>query len=127
MRICVTATGNNLDARVDPRFGRCSYFVLIDSETMQIEAIPNDASGARVGAGIEAAQTVADKEAKVLITGNVGPNAYQALSAAGIQIITGASETVKVAVDKFKKGELKKTDAPTVGEHFGVGRGIEWK
>ena len=127
MRICVTATGNNLDARVDPRFGRCSYFVLIDSETMQIEAIPNDASGARVGAGIEAAQTVADKEAKVLITGNVGPNAYQALSAAGIQIITGASETVKVAVDKFKKGELKKIDAPTVGEHFGVGRGIGWK
>ena len=116
-----------MDAPLDPRFGRCSFFVFIDSETMQFEAIPNAASGARGGAGIQATQTVAEKGAVALITGNVGPNAYQALSAAGIQIITGASGTVKGAFEKFKKGELKKTDAPTVGEHFGAGRGIGWR
>lgn len=127
MRICVTASGNNLDTQVDPRFGRCAYLLMVDSETMQYEAIPNSASGARGGAGIQAAQTIANKGAKVLVTGNVGPNAFQALSAAGIQIITGASGTVKGAVEKFKKGELRKTDAPTVGEHFGSDRGKGWR
>jgi len=121
MKICVTSTANNLDAQIDPRFGRCSYLVIVDSETMQFEAIPNMASGATGGAGIQAAQTIASKGVKLLITGNVGPNAFQALSAAGIEIVTGAFGTVREAVEKFKRGELKKTGAPTVGGHFGMG------
>jgi predicted Fe-Mo cluster-binding NifX family protein len=129
MKICVSATANSLDAPVDPRFGRCQYFLIVDSETMQFEAIPNMASGAMGGAGIQAVQTIASKGAKVLITGNVGPNAFQALSAAGIQIITGAYGTVREAVEKYKKGELKGTSAPTVGGHFGMGagRGRGWR
>lgn len=121
MRICVTASGNNLEAQLDPRFGRCAYLMIIDSETMQFEAIPNLAAGATGGAGIQAAQTIANKGAKALVTGNVGPNAFQALSAAGIDIITGASGTVREAVEKFKRGEFNKTGAPTVGGHFGMG------
>jgi len=121
MKICVTSTANNLDAQIAPRFGRCSYLVIVDSETMQFEAIPNMASGATGGAGIQAAQTIASKGVKLLITGNVGPNAFQALSAAGIEIVTGAFGTVREAVEKFKRGELKKTGAPTVGGHFGMG------
>jgi predicted Fe-Mo cluster-binding NifX family protein len=123
MKICVSATANNLEAQLDPRFGRCLYLIIVDSETMQFEAIPNMAAGATGGAGIQAAQTIADKGAKVVITGNVGPNAFGALSAAGIEIVTGASGTVKEVVEKFKKGELGKTGAPTVGGHFGMGRG----
>jgi predicted Fe-Mo cluster-binding NifX family protein len=123
MKICVTATSNSLDAPVDPRFGRCPYFVIVDSKTMQFEAIPNIASSATGGAGIQAAQTIANKGAGVLITGNVGPNAFQALSAAGIKIVTGASGTVREVVEKYKKGELRETGAPTVGGHFGMGRG----
>ena len=88
---------------------------------MQFEAIPNLAAGATGGAGIQAAQTIANKGAKALVTGNVGPNAFQALSAAGIDIITGASGTVREAVEKFKRGEFNKTGAPTVGGHFGMG------
>ncbi len=121
MKICVTATANSLDAQIDPRFGRCSYLVIVDSETMRFEAIPNMAVGASGGAGIQAAQTIADKGVRVLVTGNVGPNAFQALSAAGIEIVTGASGTVREAVEKFKRGELRKTGAPTVGDHFGMG------
>jgi predicted Fe-Mo cluster-binding NifX family protein len=75
------------------------------------------------GAGIQAAQTIASKGAKVLITGNVGPNAFQALSAAGIKVITGAAGTVREAVEKYKRAELKATDAPTVHGHFGMGTG----
>lgn len=123
MKICVSATSNNLEAQLDPRFGRCAYLLIVDSETMQFEAIPNMAAGATGGAGIQAAQTAADKGAKVVITGNVGPNAFGALSAAGVEIMTGATGTVKEAVEKFKKGELGKTGAPTVGGHFGMGMG----
>jgi predicted Fe-Mo cluster-binding NifX family protein len=123
MKICVSATANNLEAQVDPRFGRCQYLIIVDSETMQFEAIPNMAAGSTGGAGIQAAQVIADKGAKVVLTGNVGPNAFAALSAVGIEIVTGASGTVKEVVEKFKKGEYGKTGAPTVGEHSGMGRG----
>ena len=119
MKICVSSTANNLEAQLDPRFGRCLYLIIIDTETMQFEAIPNLAAGTREGAGIHAAQTIANKGAKVLITGNVGPNAFRALSAANIEIITDASGTIRDVVEKFKRGELKKTGAPTVGGHFG--------
>ena len=123
MKICVTATGTTMDAAVDPRFGRAAYFLIIDSETMAIEAVPNTAAGAMSGAGIQAAQTVANKGADVIVTGNVGPNAFQALASAGIKAVIGASGTVKDVVQRYKKGELRETSAPTVGGHFGMGRG----
>jgi len=123
MKICVSAVSNSLDSPIDPRFGRCPYFVVVDSETMRFETFPNAASDAGGGAGIQAAQTIASKGAKVLITGNVGPNAFQALSAAGIKIVTGASGTVRDAVEKYKRGELTETGAPTVRGHFGMGIG----
>jgi predicted Fe-Mo cluster-binding NifX family protein len=124
MKICVTAAADGLDDQLDPRFGRCPYFVIVDSETMKFETVANTASGAMGGAGIHAAQMVASKGVKVLITGNVGPNAFQALSAAGIKIVTGAFGTVREAVERYKRGELKgETSAPTVRGHFGMGMG----
>ena len=123
MKIAVSATGENLEAQVDPRFGRCSYFIIVDSETAQFEAIPNMAAGAMGGAGIQAAQTLASRGVKALVTGNVGPNAFQTLSAAGIEVAVGASGTVKEAVEKYKKGELNKTGTPTVQGHHGMGMG----
>jgi len=127
MKICVSAVANSLDAPVDPRFGRCPYFVIVDPETMQFEAIPNLASAAMGGAGIQAVQTIASRGVKVVITGNVGPNAFQALSAAGIKIVTGAYGTVREVVEKYKRGELKEAGAPTVGGHFGIGGGRGWR
>lgn len=124
MKICVTATGNTLDAPVDPRFGRAPYFVIVDSETMAFEAVPNMAAGAMSGAGIQAAQTIARKGVNVLITGNVGPNAFQALSSAGIRIVVGAYGTVREVIEKYNRGELRETGAPTVGGHFGRGMGM---
>ena len=124
MKICVTAVADGLDAQLDPRFGRCPYFMIVESETMKFETVANTASGAMGGAGIQAAQTVARKGVKVLITGNVGPNAFRALSAAGIKIVTGAFGTVRDVVERYKKGELKgETSAPTVRGHFGMGLG----
>jgi len=128
MKICVSATGASLEAQLDPHFGRCPYLVIVDSETMQFEAIPNMATGSTGGAGIQAAQNMVNKGVKIVITGNVGPNAFGALSAAGIEIVTATFGTVRELVEKLKKGELQKTDASTVGEHSGMrkerGRGI---
>ncbi len=123
MKVCISATSNNLDAPLDPRFGRCLYLIVVDPETMQFEAIPNMAAGSTGGAGIQAAQTIVVKGVKVVITGNVGPNAFGALSAAGIEIMTGVSGTVKEVIENFKKGQLRKTDAPTVNGHIGMGGG----
>jgi predicted Fe-Mo cluster-binding NifX family protein len=124
VKICVTAAGNKLDTPVDPRVGRAAYFIIVDSETMAFEAVSNMAVGAMSGAGIQAAQTIASKGVNVLITGNVGPNAFQALASAGIKIVVGASGTVREVVEKYKRGELKGTGAPTVGGHFGRGMGM---
>jgi len=123
VRICVTASGTTLDASVDPRVGRAAYFIIVNSETMAFEAVPNTAGGAMSGAGIQAAQTIASKGIDVLITGNVGPNAFQALSSAGIKIVVGAYGIVREVIEKYKRGELKETGAPTVGGHFGRGMG----
>ena len=123
MKICISATGNSLDATVDPRFGRASYFIVVDSDTMDFETVVNSAVGAMHGAGIQAAQTIANKGVKVVITGNVGPNAFKALNSAGIKIVVGAYGTVRESLEKYKKGELKETTVPTAGGHSGIGRG----
>ena len=95
MKMCVSASSDSLDANVDSRFGRCPYFVVVDSETMEYTVVSNDSTNAAHGAGIQAAQTVANMGAKVVITGNVGPNAFNVLSATGIKIVTGASGSVR--------------------------------
>lgn len=121
MKIGISAIAKNLDAQVDPRFGRCQFFIIVDSETMNFEAVPNVASGAMHGAGIQAAQMMANKGVQVVLTGNVGPNAFRTLSAAGIKIVTGISNTVRDVVEKYKNGELTEVSNPTVSGHSGMG------
>jgi predicted Fe-Mo cluster-binding NifX family protein len=124
MKICVTATAGDLNAQVDPRFGRCQYFVFVDSDTMAFEAMANEAIAAPGGAGIQAAQTVVNKGVAVLISGNIGPNAFQVLSTAGVKIATDAYGTVKEAVEMYKNGRLSETGVSTVTAHAGVGAGV---
>ena len=121
MKIAITAKANNLESEIDPRFGRCSYFLILDTDTMSFESISNESSMASGGAGIQAAQTVAKAGVEAVITGNMGPNAFQTLSAAGIKVFTGATGTINEAIDKYKRRELQETDAPSVGGHFGMG------
>ena len=127
MKICISSTGEDLNAQVDPRFGRCSYFLIVDTNAMSFESISNESAMTSGGAGIQAAQTVAKAGVKVVVTGNMGPNAFQTLSAAGIKVFTGANGTVKGLIEKYKKGELKNTDSTSVSSHFGMkagGRGF---
>jgi predicted Fe-Mo cluster-binding NifX family protein len=120
MKIAISAKENHMNSEVDPRFGRCSFFLLLDPETMEFEAISNQAGQAMGGAGVKAAQLVIDKGAEAVITGNCGPNAFQTLSAANVKLYTGAQGTVKDMVEKYKKGELKESGNSTVPPHFGM-------
>jgi predicted Fe-Mo cluster-binding NifX family protein len=125
MKVAVSASGGTLDSPVDPRFGRSPYYVLVDTETMEYEALPNTSMNAPSGAGIGAAQVVARRGVDAVLTGSVGPNATQVLSQSGIEILTGAQGTVRQVVDAFKKGELKaSTQAGYVGYGRGGGRGM---
>jgi predicted Fe-Mo cluster-binding NifX family protein len=119
MKVCLSSTIDNLEGQLDPRFGRCAYLLIVDTETLEYEAISNSAANATGGAGIQAAQTIANKGVKAVLTGNVGPNAFRALSAAGIEILTGASGSLKKVLEDFKNGKLSKTFSPTVSGHSG--------
>jgi len=121
MKIAITATGPTLDAEVDPRFGRCQYFIIVDPETMEFEALENSSAMAGGGAGISAGQTIAGKGVEAVLTGNFGPNAYQVLSAAGLQLISGVSGKVRDAVQAYKSGQFEATSQPNVDAHFGMG------
>jgi predicted Fe-Mo cluster-binding NifX family protein len=123
MKIAISSTGTNLEAMIDPRFGRCQYFVYVDPETLQFEAVENPGLLASGGAGIATAQAIASKGAEVVMTGNCGPNAYQVLSAARIKVITGTAGTIKDAIQDYKAGKYQSSAQPNVPGHFGVGRG----
>jgi predicted Fe-Mo cluster-binding NifX family protein len=128
MKIAVSTAEDSLDSQIDPRFGRCQYFLIVDSETMDFEALSNQGAIASGGAGIQAAQTIANKGVGVLITGDIGPNAFQTLSAAEIKVITGVSGTVKEALERYKSGSLRQASGATAQIHAGIkgkGRGGE--
>jgi predicted Fe-Mo cluster-binding NifX family protein len=123
MRIAITANGPALDAGIDPRFGRCQYFIIVDPETMQFEALENSGAMAGGGAGISTAQMIAGKGVEAVLTGNCGPNAYEVLSAAGIKVVTGVAGKVQDAIQGYKSGKLQASSQPNVPGHFGMGRG----
>jgi len=101
MKIAVTAKGGSLNAQMDERFGRCEYFIIVDSETMRFNAVLNPSAAASGGAGPSAAREISKHGAEVLITGSVGGNAQQALEAAGIKLVTMTGGTVKEVVEKY--------------------------
>ncbi len=124
MKVAVSSDGNNLDARLDPRFGRCAFFLVVNSDDMSFDAFNNESAAQGGGAGIQAAQFLASLGVGAVVTGNCGPHAMQTLSAAGIQLIAGQAGTVKEVIERFKSGHLKPTRAATVNSHFGMSDGV---
>jgi len=120
MKIVVTATGTSLDAQLDPRFGRCAYFLVVETDDLSFEAIENPNAMLGGGAGIQSAQLMAEKSVNFVLTGNCGPNAHQVFSGSGIGVIIGCSGIVKTVIEQFKAGQLKPTNQPNVGSHSGM-------
>jgi predicted Fe-Mo cluster-binding NifX family protein len=122
MKIILTATSPSIDSNIDARFGRGAYLILVDPDTLEWQAHPNPGVGATGGAGTLAAQFVANQNASSVISGDFGPNAYNALQAAGIAMyLFGASTTVKEAIEHFKAKQLERLGSPTSHGHHARG------
>lgn len=121
-KIGITAVSSDLNSLVDSRFGRCSYFLIVDEEGKLLDVISNQGQQARRGAGIAAAQDLVDSGVKVVISGNIGPSAYSVLDSSGIKIFqVDYGITADKALEKYKKGELEKVENPAQAGPFPPG------
>lgn len=106
MKVAVSSIGQTIDSPMDPRFGRAAYFLVVDSETMQFSVIDNIARSASGGAGIAAAQAVIDAKSDAVITGQLGPNALNVLSDAGLELYQGIDSTVFDKMVRLNQNKL---------------------
>jgi predicted Fe-Mo cluster-binding NifX family protein len=119
MKLVITSEGDNLQSPVDPRFGRAKFFVVVDTETQAVTAVENTVNlNAMQGAGIQAGKTIVELGIKSLITGHVGPKAFATLQAGNVAVYSGATGTLADAVEQFKAGKLKATQAADVEGHW---------
>lgn len=120
IRLAVSATGESMDSPMDPRFGRCSYFVVVDADGSH-KAVRNTGQALGNGAGIQAAQQIVDMGVGAVITGDVGPNAFRVLSAGNVRMYVGGSGTVASALEAYRRGDLRQTASSTSPGHHGQG------
>ena len=119
MKIAVTAEAENLTSQIDLRFGRAKYLIVVDTDTGDFKAHDNSVNlNAAQGAGIQTGSNIANLGVEAVITGNVGPNAFRTLSAAGVKIFLADKQTVQEAIDSFKAGKLKEVDKANVEGHW---------
>jgi predicted Fe-Mo cluster-binding NifX family protein len=104
-KICFTSSGKNLEADLDPRFGRAEYFLIVNTKTSDIEVIQNPNKDAVQGAGIQTAQLILGKDVDVIVTGHVGPNARRIIEKANIHLIEGAAGKIDNILNRLKSEE----------------------
>jgi predicted Fe-Mo cluster-binding NifX family protein len=111
MKVVISATGDNLSAHVDRQFGRCPWFLFVDTESLKYEAVVNGSADAASGAGTACAQLALEKEVDAVISGQVGPKAYEVLTQGGVKIFLVPQDIgVRVAIDRLKNNELKQME-----------------
>jgi predicted Fe-Mo cluster-binding NifX family protein len=120
MKIAITATAPELDAKVDPRFGRCPFFLIVETDDLSFEAMENPNITQGSGAGIQSAQLMVDKGVQHVLTGNCGPNAHQTLAAANIAVSVGCSGSIREVAEQFKAGQFTASTGPNVAGHYGT-------
>jgi len=116
-RVAVSAAGTTVRDDVDPHFGRCERFLLFDGEAATV--LENPAREAPEGAGLKAAQLMIDHGVTAVLTGSVGPKAFQALSDAGIRVYPGASGVIEEVLSKHRHGELAEAKEASHRGHGG--------
>jgi predicted Fe-Mo cluster-binding NifX family protein len=111
--------GHDLGSEVDPRFGRTSKFLLVDTDTMSFEVIENT-QGLHLpqGAGIQAAQTIIRHNPDAVLTGNCGPKAFKVLQAADVKVVTGVKGKIVDAIQAYLEGRHQPAQAPNVEGHW---------
>ena len=120
MKVAVSAAGRTLDDRVDGRFGRCPWFLIVDTETMEVDALENHSIGLGGGAGVQSAQVIIESGAEAVLTGNCGPNAFQVLRAGGVDVYSRVEGRIRDAVEAFSAGTLSLSPRANVRSHHGM-------
>jgi len=119
MKIAITAESKEISSEIDLRFGRAKWIIVVDSETGDFQAHDNVVNlNAVQGAGIQTGQNIANLGVEVVITGNVGPNAFKTLNTAGVRIFLAEKQTVQNAIDSLKAGKLKEVNQANVEGHW---------
>ena len=127
MRIVVTADGTDLESPASPIFGRCPTYIFVDTETMEFEAVENPSIGAPGGAGIKAAQFIVERGAQAVVTGNMGPNAFNVLQSANVSVHLFAGGTVRQAVEAHVDGKLSVAGGASAQAHAGTLAGKSYR
>ena len=120
MKIAVPATSPDLDAPTDPRFGRCSFFLVVDTDTLDHDVVENTVAREESGAGVAAATLVADAGAQIVIAGQLGPKAMEALLARGLSLYQGLDGSVRDQIEAYTEGRLQPLSTTSTGEKFGL-------
>jgi predicted Fe-Mo cluster-binding NifX family protein len=111
MRVGVSATGGDLNARVDDRFGRCPWFLIVDTDSLEFNVLQNRHAEEGMGAGMGAAKDLIDAHVDAVISGQVGPKAYEVLRALSIDIfLVSGGINVKDALERLKRGQLQRME-----------------
>jgi len=119
VRIAITAQGKELSSEIDLRFGRAKWLIVVDTETGDCDAHDNIVNlNAIQGAGIQTGQNIANLGVEAAITGNVGPNAFKTLNAAGVKIFLAQKQMVQEALELFKAGKLEEVNQANVEGHW---------
>ncbi len=119
MKLCFTSEDNNLKSNLDSRFGRCKYFIIVDSDSEEYNIVQNEGATSPHGAGVAAAQQVVNENVDIVVTGNIGPNSERILSSANIKILKGKPITIEENIKQYKQNKLEElTDVRK--SHFGL-------
>lgn len=119
MKVAFTTSGNTLDALMDPRFGRAEGYIIYDTDTDTFVAVDNrQVLDTAHGAGIQATEAIVRQGANCVVTGHCGPNAFRALSAAGIRIYKAQAQTVAEALEEYRAGALPTMESADVEGHW---------
>jgi predicted Fe-Mo cluster-binding NifX family protein len=121
MRVVVSSDGANLESQCNETFGRCPMFLFVETETMELEAVPNPSVEAPSGAGVRAAELVTGADVGAVITGRVGPKAMSVLREAGLPVYIASTASVRQAVEGFKAGKLPLDPGGPRGDESGSG------
>ena len=119
MKVAVTSQGEELSSEVDLRFGRAKWLIVVDTQTGKSEAHDNAVNlNATQGAGIQTGQNISNLGVDAVVTGNIGPNAFRTLNAAGVRIFLAEKQTVDEAINTLKAGGLNEVDQANVEGHW---------
>lgn len=107
-KVAITSTGPKPESKIASQFARAPWFMIYDSETRDWQPVDNsEVAGKAGGAGREAAEALARRGVKIVVTGQCGPNARRALSSAGIKIFEASDRTVREALRDYEARRLR--------------------